>query len=165
MCTVNVGTLVGRKREVVEMLARRRVDVCCVQEVRYKNSGTTVVGTDQERYKLWYSGNRERTNGVGIFVKQDLVDSVIEVERYTDRIIKVEMVLGKVVYHIFSVYAPQVGRTAQEKQEFWERLEDEVAKVPDTEGLIVGGDMNGHVGSTREGYEDIIVVMATVIRM
>jgi exonuclease III len=36
MCTVNVGTLVGRSREVVEMLPRRSVDVCCVQEVQYK---------------------------------------------------------------------------------------------------------------------------------
>jgi len=30
VATVNVGVLVGRSREVVEMLARRRVDVCCV---------------------------------------------------------------------------------------------------------------------------------------
>lgn len=35
--TVNVGTLARRSREVVEMLARGRVDICCIQEVRYKN--------------------------------------------------------------------------------------------------------------------------------
>ena len=29
--TVNVGSLVGRSREVVEILARREVDICCVQ--------------------------------------------------------------------------------------------------------------------------------------
>ena len=37
VCTVNVGTLKGRSREVVSMLKRRHADLCCVQEVRYKN--------------------------------------------------------------------------------------------------------------------------------
>jgi len=32
--TVNVGTLSGRANEVVEMLTRRDVDVCCMQETR-----------------------------------------------------------------------------------------------------------------------------------
>ena len=35
VATVNVGTMVVRSREVVEMLARRRVDICCVHEVLY----------------------------------------------------------------------------------------------------------------------------------
>ena len=34
ICTINVGTMKGRSREVVEMLARRRVDICCGWERR-----------------------------------------------------------------------------------------------------------------------------------
>lgn len=68
VCAVNVGTLRGRRREVVDMLGRRRIDICCVQEVRYKGVGTTSVGEGQDRYKFWYSGNEDSTNGVGIFV-------------------------------------------------------------------------------------------------
>ena len=34
MASINVGTLRGRAGEVVKMLERRSVDVCCVQEVR-----------------------------------------------------------------------------------------------------------------------------------
>ena len=33
--TVNVGTMSGRASEVVEMLTRRKVDVCCLQETRW----------------------------------------------------------------------------------------------------------------------------------
>ena len=51
VCTVNVGTLVRRSREVVEMLARRRVDICCLQEVRYRGKGATVYGDANEKYK------------------------------------------------------------------------------------------------------------------
>ena len=53
ICTVNIGTLLGKRREVVEMLARRQVDVCCLQEVRYKNQGTKSIGTNKEKYKIW----------------------------------------------------------------------------------------------------------------
>ena len=33
--TCNVGTLRGRTGEIVETLNRRKIDICCVQEVRW----------------------------------------------------------------------------------------------------------------------------------
>ena len=120
VCTVNVGTLKGRSREVVSMLKRRHADLCCVQEVRYKNGVSTTVGSGDEKYKLWYSGNEEGTGGVGIFLCEDLVQNVIEVVRFSDRCMKIKMVLGKCVYHIISAYAPQVGRPAEDKESFRE---------------------------------------------
>ena len=59
VASVNVGSMAGRSREVVEMLGRRRVDVCAVQEVRYKNSGTRVYGSGEEKYKFWWSGGEK----------------------------------------------------------------------------------------------------------
>ena len=156
VCTVNVGSLRGRSREVVEMLARREVDICCLQEVRYRNQGSMAIGSNEEKYKLWYSGNEEGTNGVGILVRFDMAEKVIEVERLDDRVMKIKIVLGKVVFHVFSVYAPQVGRAADEKAIFWERLEDQVAAVPPTEGIIIGGDLNAHIGRERDGFEEIL---------
>ena len=40
---MNVEMLVGRSREVVEMLGRRNVNICCLQEVRYRGQGTRVL--------------------------------------------------------------------------------------------------------------------------
>ena len=59
VCTVNVGTMRGRSREVVDMLVRRQVDVCCVQEVRYKGGGATTIGSGEEKYEFflqWVQG-------------------------------------------------------------------------------------------------------------
>jgi len=109
VCTVNVGSLVGRGREVVEMLARRGVDVCCIQEVRYKGDGTRTFGSNEEKYKLWYTGNENKTNGVGIMVKENLVENVLEISRSSDRLMKIKIALGKTVVNVFSLYAPQVG--------------------------------------------------------
>ena len=95
VCTLNVGSLIGRGREVVEMLARRKIDICCLQEVRYKNQGCTTIGSNDEKYKLWYSGGPEKLHGVGIMMRAELADNVIEVKRYDDRLMKIRMVVGK----------------------------------------------------------------------
>ena len=92
---------------------------------------------------------------MGLLVRNELAERVLEVERFSDRLMKIRMVLGKGVCHIFSAYAPQVGLTSQEKEEVWELMEEEVAKVPTSDGLIVGGDLNRHIGSDREGFEEI----------
>ena len=139
VCTVNVGTMRGRSRVVVDMLARRRMDVCCVQEVRYMGGGATTIGFGEEKFKFWYSWCMEGGSGVGVLVRHDLAGSVVEVERFSHRVMKVKIVIGKVIYQFFSVYAPHVGRSDEEKREFWEKLEDGVAGISGEEGVIVGG--------------------------
>ena len=156
VCTVNVGTMKGKGREITSMLARRGADICCVQEVRYRGGSAMSVGDGDEKFKFWYGGNDAGTNGVGIFASQRLAENVIEVNRCSDRMMKVKIVLGKTVYHVYSVYAPQVGRSTREKEEFLEELEEEIAAVPGSEGLIIAGDFNCHVGTDRAGYEEVM---------
>ena len=156
VCTVNVGTMRGRSREVVDMLARRRVDVCCVQEDRYKGGGATTIGSGEKKFKFWYSGCMEGGGGVGVLVRHELAGGVVEVKSFNHRVMKVKIVIGKVIYQVFSVYAPEVGRSEEEKSEFWEKLEDEVAGISGEECVIVGRDMNGHIGDMRVGYEEVV---------
>ena len=153
VATANVGTMIGKESEVADMLRRRRVDLCCVQEVRYKGKDTKIVG-EAQRYKFWWSGNIRKTNGVGILLKEELVENVISVERTDDRIMKIVVMLGENVVHLFSVYAPQSGRTVEEKQEFIRKIEDKLAEVPEGELIWIGGDMNAHVGNQRGGFEE-----------
>ena len=156
VCTVNVGTLVGRSRELVEMAAQRKNDICCIQETRYRNSGCKTFGANDQKYKFWYSGQGDGLGGVGVMARAELAGNVLEIERYSNRLMKVKIILGESISHIFSVYAPQSGRTAQEKADFYEKLEDEIGRVPVTDHLIVGGDMNGHIGMDRAGYEEVL---------
>jgi hypothetical protein len=55
--------------------------------------------------------------------------------------------------NIISAYAPQFGLSESEKRKFWEDLDGMVRAVPTNEKLFIGGDPNGHVGSTNTGYE------------
>ena len=156
ICTANVGSLCGRSREVTEMLGRRNADVCCIQETQYKGNGCKILGDGDERYKLWWSGEKTSRGGVGILVRDRLIGNVIQVERPSAAFMKVKMVFEGKVFHIYSVYAPQTGRSAAEKDDFWDSLEDDISSVPLSEPVWIAGDLNGHVGADRRGFEDVM---------
>jgi len=53
------------------------------------------------------------------------------------------------------VYAPQVGRTMEEKEEFFVCLGEVLEGVDAEECLVICGDMNGHVSAKKEGFEGV----------
>ncbi|EYB91332.1 hypothetical protein Y032_0207g2033 [Ancylostoma ceylanicum] len=54
--------------------------------------------------------------------------------------------------HFFSAYAPQTGCSDKAKDDFWTLLDEKTEEVPPEDTIIVAGDLNGHVGATKEGY-------------
>ena len=54
--TWNVGSISGRGTEVCEELRKRGIDVCCLQQVRWRGQGARFMGVKGRRYKLWWSG-------------------------------------------------------------------------------------------------------------
>ena len=50
----NVGSICGRGTEVCEELRKRKVDVCCLQEVRWRGEGARFFGVKGRRYRLWW---------------------------------------------------------------------------------------------------------------
>ena len=44
----------------------RNIDVACVQETRWRNSGCRLFGAIGKRYKLFWMGSKVKTDGVVI---------------------------------------------------------------------------------------------------
>lgn len=154
MGTVNVGSMSRRSAEVADMLCRRKVDVCCLQEVRFKNEGVRFLqGGDKTRYKLFWTGGTKGYNGVGIAVKGELVEKVVKVRRVNERLMTVDIVLENEVVTFVSDYAPQVGRPQAEKEEFYDDLGEFTRKLKGK--YVILGDLNGHVGQLADGYEEV----------
>ncbi|XP_042858763.1 craniofacial development protein 2-like [Penaeus japonicus] len=61
-----------------------------------------------------------------------------------------------VLLNVVSAYAPQVGGDREEKEEFWEKLDEAVALIPKEERLIIGSDFNGHVGEGSNGDRKVL---------
>ena len=105
---------------------------------------------------MWYCGSGNKKNGVDIILKKEHVDKVVELWRVTDRIICLKMKLDDVMLNVISVYAPQVGCICEEKEAFWLDLDETVKKIPKNERIVVGVDLNGHVGEGNNGDEECV---------
>ena len=145
--------MTGKGREVADLMERRGVDILCVQETRWKGERARCIGGG---YKMWYCGSGNKKNGVGIILKKEHVDRVVELWRVTDRIICLKMELDGVMLNVISAYAPQVGCIREEKETFWLDLDETVKKIPRNERIVMGADLNGHVGEGNNGDEKCI---------
>jgi hypothetical protein len=144
--------MTGRSREVAEVLKRRKVDIACVQETKWKGSKAKTIG---DGYKMIYHGEDSRRNGVGVILESGMAGNVVDVKRINDRLIGVKLIIEGEVVNILAAYAPQTGCPDVEKDQFWDSLESTVGQVPKEETLIIGGDLNGHVGKSRDGYDRV----------
>ena len=65
--TLNVGMMKQKASEVVETVSRRRVDLCCLQETRWKMEGVKQIVGKDSRFKLFWSGNDKGTGELEFF--------------------------------------------------------------------------------------------------
>ncbi|KAK6765208.1 hypothetical protein RB195_025231 [Necator americanus] len=149
LATLNVGTLTGRSRELADSLRKCCVDICCVQEARWKGSKSRELG---DGFKLIYHGTSNR-NGIAIILNESFRDSVTAVDRLSDRLMAVKGDTGEVELRVVSAHASQMGCSEEEKACFWEDLEQYGQSLEGEEVLLIGGDLNGHVGSRKDGFE------------
>ncbi|KAJ8348945.1 hypothetical protein SKAU_G00275370 [Synaphobranchus kaupii] len=135
------------------MMERRKIDLLCVQETRWKGSKARNIGRG---YKFFYHGVDGRRNGVGVILKEEYARGVLEVRRVSDRVIALKLVREGVMVNVISAYAPQVGCEMEEKEEFWSVLDEVVESVPARERVVIGADFNGHVGEGNKGDEEVM---------
>ena len=91
-------------------MKRRKVDVLCVQETRWKGSKARDIGGG---CKLFYHGLDGKRSGVGIVLKGELVKNVLEVKRILDRVISMKVEVESMVLNVVCANAPQVGCEAE----------------------------------------------------
>lgn len=85
----NIGSLLEKSLELVEILRKRKINIACLQETKWVGSKARVV----DGYKLWYSGSVRNKNGVGILVDNELRNQVAEVKRVNDRMMSIKLVI------------------------------------------------------------------------
>nr|XP_009762692.1 PREDICTED: uncharacterized protein LOC104214684 [Nicotiana sylvestris] len=67
----------------------------------------------------------------------------------------IKLVAREYTLNIVSAYALHVGLDEEVKRRFLEELDKIVRQVPPAEKLFIGGDFNGHIGSTAGGYGEV----------
>ncbi|GJS62496.1 retrovirus-related pol polyprotein LINE-1 [Tanacetum coccineum] len=126
----NVGSLTGKLLELGDVLERHRVNIACFQETKWKGSSTK----EGNGYRLCY-----------------------HVNRCSARIISLTLVIEGETVNVISAYTPQVGLGEDEKKTFWDSLDEVVRVFPTDQRLILGGDLNGHIGEATEEFRSRFV--------
>ncbi|KAK9135506.1 hypothetical protein Syun_014836 [Stephania yunnanensis] len=143
----------GKSIELVDTMIRRRVNIACLQETKWVGEKSREIGITG--FKLWYTGIDRKCNEVGIVVDNDYKDKFVEVKRMGNRLILVKLIIGDEKINILSAYAPQVGLSESIKHKFWDDIDGFMHSIPLDEKVFIGGDLNGHVGISNDGFERV----------
>ena len=151
--TLNIGTMNGMGRELPDLMERRNVDILCLQETKWKGSKARNIGGG---CKLFYNEANGRRNGIEIVVRVEMAESVLEVKRVLDRLMAIKLEVKGFILNIVSAYGPQVNNSMEEKNDFWEELDGLIESISKQERIVLGADLNGHVGEGNIGDEEIM---------
>ena len=86
--TWNVESITGRGRKLVKEMGRRNIDVMCVQETKWRGNAAREL---DEGYKIIYSRDSNKRNGVGIILSRIWKDNVVDVKRVSDRLMGIKV--------------------------------------------------------------------------
>ena len=87
---------------------------------------------------------------------EKLAESDLKVKRVSDRLMAMKLEVNWSILNIVSAYAPQVKNSMKEKNDFWEDLDGLIESISKEERIVLGADLNGHVGEGNIGDEEIM---------
>ena len=138
-----------------EELRKRKVDVCCIQEVRWKGQGAHFVGASGRGCKMWWSGKDAGFGGVGILVREEMSGNVVEVGGRGDRVIVIVLTLGGEVMRVICACGPRGGGPDAGKVRFYDEVGSEWHLGSFSEIIVSLRDFDGHVGRCAGGFEGV----------
>ena len=98
---------------------------------------------------------RYGVGGVGVMVMEELCENVVEVRRVSDRVMTLAAVFEEDVLRFICGYAPNCGRSFEEKQFFYDKLKCELDMHSAYDLVKCLGDINGHVGRHIDAVDGV----------
>ena len=79
-------------------------------------------------------------------VREELAESVLEVKKVSNRLMAMKLEVYRSILNIVCAYTPQVSNSMEEKNDFWEDLDGLIESISTEERIVLGADLNEHVG-------------------
>uniref|UniRef100_A0A1Y1M3Z3 Reverse transcriptase domain-containing protein n=1 Tax=Photinus pyralis TaxID=7054 RepID=A0A1Y1M3Z3_PHOPY len=147
--TWNVRSIMDKEKELEEEFEKADLDILGITETKKKGTGEIVLDSG---HLFIYSGvqhsNRAR-EGVGCIIKKDKAKHIYKWKGITARLLHVELDIGEQSKtSILVVYGPDENEAVKIKDEFWEKLTEEIEEIKGR--LLIIGDLNGRVGKRNQ---------------
>ena len=150
--------------QVVKELSRYNIDIAALQETKWFGDNMYQV----DKSTILTSGRpvptsdsvKQRGEGVAIVMAGPAIsawkDGGCRWKAWSPRLVTATLKVGNgasAFLHVFSCYAPTFASSRDEKDDFYETLQQAILAVSSNECYMILGDFNARVGS-REGEDD-----------
>ena len=71
------------------------MNVCCVQEVRWRGASARLITGRDSKYKMFWVGNNFGLGGVRIVVARNWIDKIFDVKRVNNRLMIINLLIVK----------------------------------------------------------------------
>lgn len=144
---------------IARELQRYNVDITALCETRFSEIGQlSEVGGG---YTFFWKGKPEgepRQAGVGFAMRTNLVNKLENLPvGLTERLIRMRLPLSKDRYAtLIAAYAPTLTSTDEDKQAFYEDLNNFIKSTPKDDKLLILGDLNARVGRDYQQWSQVL---------
>jgi len=147
---VRTADATGKLAQIINEMKQYKLTILGISEMRWPGSGKLT----SDGVTIVYSGGVQHEKGVGIVMCEEAARAMISWEPISDRIIMVRMRTRFGYTSLIQVYAPTNNASDEDKDEFYERLQNTMELLPRHDLKIVMGDFNAQVGSDNKGWEE-----------
>uniref|UniRef100_A0A3B1KAX6 Endonuclease/exonuclease/phosphatase domain-containing protein n=1 Tax=Astyanax mexicanus TaxID=7994 RepID=A0A3B1KAX6_ASTMX len=149
----NVRTMfdTSKTAQVTSEMRRYRLDILGISECRWTGSGRQV---RSDGTVILHSGHPDQhTRGVALIVSKEKVNTLLDWEPLGDRLIRARFNSMHCKLTIIQCYASTNEANEEEKDQWYEKLQQTVFKVPQHDMLVIMGDINAKVGADNTDCE------------
>ncbi|XP_039278798.1 craniofacial development protein 2-like [Nilaparvata lugens] len=155
LATWNVRTLKrpGALHALKRQLELYRVEIAAIQEMRWPGNGILESGD----WTVFFSGSNDGSGmaGTGFLVNRKRKEAVIGFKPVNERISTLRLRSQFFNITLVCVYAPTEDADEEEKERFYEKLEEVVDEIAHHDVKILLGDLNAKIGR-EERFQSVI---------
>ncbi|XP_039297864.1 uncharacterized protein LOC120354582, partial [Nilaparvata lugens] len=132
----------GSTMRLRQELEKYRIGIVALQEIRWKGNGIMDLGN----HTIFYSGHDHNTFGTGFLVHKNFKDKVIGFKAINERICLLRIKEKFFNISLICVHAPTNEADGNNKDQFYEKLENVYKDTPEYDVKIILGDFNAKLG-------------------
>ena len=152
----NVKTMyqLGKTAQVCREMRRYNIDILGVGECRWTGFGKIQTQTGET---IIYSGREDQhQHGVAVIMGKDAAGALISWKPVSERIIVARFNSEHIKTTLVQVYAPTNDANDEEKNKFYNQLQQVYNEIHQHDLVLTMGDLNAKIGSQKPGEEGIV---------